>query len=158
MRFPVTIRHRSAQAKIYAPGKKFPHYRIAYPVAGKRQMRTFPTYTAARKAAKRIVRDLAKGSQATALTAKQSRDALAALQQLENFHQSTGRHVSLLAAVSEFAEVAKKLHGHTLNQAVTGYLRTEVNIGRKDIKQAVQEFLDSSTPLTCAAEGQRAQL
>jgi len=41
VRFPVTIRHRSSKAKIYAPGGKFAYYRVAYAVAGKRRMQTF---------------------------------------------------------------------------------------------------------------------
>jgi len=67
-------------------------------------MQTFPAYSDAREAAERIVRELANGSQAAALTATQSRDALAAFARLQGFYQSTGRRVSLLAAVSEFAE------------------------------------------------------
>lgn len=123
MRFPVTIRHRTSTAKIYAPGGKFKYYRVAYTTAGKRRMQTFATYSAAKVAAERIVRDAANGSQAAAFSASQSRDALAALQSLESFRQSTGRAVSLLAAVREFVEAAGKLHGRSLDEAVTGYLR-----------------------------------
>ncbi len=158
MRFPVTIRHRTSTAKIYAPSGKFAYYRLAYSVAGKRRMQTFPAYTAAREAAERVVRELANGSQAAALTATQSRDALAAFERLQGFYQSTGRRVSLLAAVSEFAEAASKLHGRTMGEAVTGYLRTVANIGRKDIKEAVEEFLRADAPRTKASDGQRAQL
>jgi len=121
VRFPVTIRHRSSTAKIYRPAGKFAYYRVAYAVAGKRRMQTFAAYSDAKAAAERIVRDAANGSQAAALSASQSRDALAALQSLESFRQSTGRAVSLLAAVREFVEAAGKLHGRSLDEAVTGY-------------------------------------
>ena len=144
--FPVTIRHRSAKAKIYGPSKKFPYYRVAYTVAGKRQMRPFKAYPEAKAAAERIVRDLSSGSQS------------AALERLESLHQSTGRRVSLLAAVSEFVEVTGKLGGRSLNEAVDGYLRTIVTVKRCDIKAAVEEFLMASKPLTKAVDGQRAQL
>ena len=88
VRFPVTIRHRSSKAKIYRPAGKFNYYRVAYTTAGKRRMQTFAAYSAAKAAAaERIVRDAANGSQAAALTASQSRDALAALQSLESFRQ-----------------------------------------------------------------------
>jgi integrase len=50
------------------------------------------------------------------------------------------------------------LRGRTLGEAVTGYLRTVANVGRKDIKEVVAEFLKSTAPLTRAADGQRAQL
>ncbi len=158
MRFPVTIRHRTSTAKIYAPGGKFAYYRLAYSVSGKRRMQTFTTYTDAREAAERIVRELANGSQAAALTATQSRDALAAFERLQAFYVSTGRRVSLLAFVSEYVEAAGKLHGRTLGEAVTGYLRTVANVGRKDIKEAVEEFLQADAPRTKASNGQRAQI
>ena len=51
-----------------------------------------------------------------------------------------------------------KLHGHTLDEAATGFLRTIVNVKRKDIAEAVAEFLLADAPRTKAAEGQRAQL
>jgi glyoxylate carboligase len=67
VRFPVTIRHRTSKAKIYAPGGKFAYYRLAYTTAGKRRMQTFAAYSDAKAAAERIVRELANGSQAAAL-------------------------------------------------------------------------------------------
>jgi integrase len=158
VRFPVTIRHRSGKAKIYRPAGKFNYYRVAFTVAGKRRMQTFANYPDAKAAAERIVRDTASGSQAAALTASQSRDALAALQSLASFRQSTGRAVSLLAAVREFVEAAGKLHGRSLDEAVAGYLRIVVSVKRKDIKEAVAEFLQADAPRTKAAEGQRSQL
>ena len=54
MKFPVTIRHRSSKAKIYAPGGKFVYCRIAYSTAGKRRMQTFANYSAAREAAAKL--------------------------------------------------------------------------------------------------------
>ena len=158
MRFPVTIRHRTSQAKIYAPGGKFAYYRLAYTVAGKRRMQTFAAYSAAKAAAERIVRDTASGSQAAALSASQSRDALAALQSLESFRVATGRRVSLLAAVNVFVESSTKLGGRSMGEAVAGYLRTVVSVTRKDIGEAVTEFLQAEEPRTKAKEGQRAQL
>ena len=158
VRFPVTIRHRTSTAKIYAPGGKFAYYRLAYSTAGKRRMQTFTTYSDAREAAERVVRELANGSQAAGLTATQSRDALVAFERLQGFYQSTGRRVSLLAAVSEFVEASAKLNGRTMGEAVEGYLRTVASVSRKDIKEAVAEFLQADAPRTKAAAGQRAQL
>ncbi len=100
MRFPVTIRHRNSTAKIYAPGGKFAYYRLAYTTAGKRRMQTFANYSAAKAAAARIVRDLADGSQAVALNAMQSRDALAA------FAPKTRNHYR--AAVGQFLRWAAR--------------------------------------------------
>jgi integrase len=158
VRFPVTIRHRTSKAKIYAPGGNFAYYRLAYITAGKRRMQTFAAYSDAKAAAERIVRELANGSQAAALNATQSRDALAALERLQGFYQASGRRVSLLAAVSDFVEASTKLNGRTLNEAVTGYLRTVANVTRKSINEAVADFLLADAPRIKAAEGQRAQL
>jgi len=158
VRFPVTIRHRTSKAKIYAPAGKFAYYRVAYATAGKRKMQTFAAYSDAKAAAERIVRELANGSQAAALTATQSRDALAAFERLQGFYQASGRRISLLAVVSDFVEAAGKLNGRTLSEAVTGYLRTVVTVKRKDLGEAVAEFLQAEELRTKAKDGQRAQL
>ncbi|MBM3841112.1 MAG: hypothetical protein FJ398_24785 [Verrucomicrobia bacterium] len=158
MKFPVTIRHRSSEAKIYAPAKNFGYYRVSYTVAGKRRMQTFVLYSEARQAAERAVRELASGSQATALTANQSRDALAALQKLDSFRQSSGKRVSLLAAVSEFVEATSKLSGLTISEAAERYLNIVANVKRKDVREAVEEFIQADEPRTRASEGQRSQL
>lgn len=83
---------------------------------------------------------------------------LAALQQLEAFRVSTGRRVSLLGAVSEFTEAAGKLHGRPLGEAVEGYLRTVASVKRKDVLEAVNEFIETNAPRTHSANGQRAQI
>ena len=121
MRFPVTIRHRANKVKIYAPAGEFAYYRLAYTVAGKRRMQTFAAYSDARQAGERIVRELANGSQAAALSASQSRDAIAAYERLESFRQKTGLKISLLSAVSQHCEAAGKLNGRTVAEAVDGY-------------------------------------
>jgi hypothetical protein len=118
LRFPETIRYRRIEATIYGRKPTYPFCRVAYYVAGKRQLRNFKTYQEAKDEAERKIREIADGSQAAALNANQSRDALAALQRLETLRQTTGRRVSLLAAVSEFAEAVDKLHGGTLAEAV----------------------------------------
>jgi integrase len=158
VKFPVTIRHRTSKAKIYAPGGKFAYYRLAYATAGKRRMQTFANYSDAKSAAERIVRELANGSQAAALNATQSRDALAAFERLQGFYQASGRRVSLLAAVSEFVEASAQLGGRALGEAVTGYLRSVVSVKRIDIGEAVKEFLLTDEPRTKAVNGQRPQL
>jgi integrase len=158
VKFPVTIRHRDSKAKIYAPGGTFAYYRLAYTTAGKRRMQTFANYSDAKAAAERIVRELANGSQAAALTASQSRDALVALQRLESFRQSTGRKVSLLEAVSGFVESVLKLNGRSLDEAIAGFLRTEVSVKRKDIAEAVEDFLTERKHKAEAKDGKRAQL
>ena len=160
VKFPKRIRHRGkVLATIYAKCKGRASYRLAWQVAGQRKMASFATYALAKHHADTLVKNLAKGSQVTALHPAQARDALAAFGRLADYYAATGRRVSLLGAVSEFVEVCGKLpDGRTLDEAVTGYLGTVATVQRKDIKVAVSDFLLAATPRTKAAEGQRAQL
>ncbi|MBI3416480.1 MAG: hypothetical protein HY043_14385 [Verrucomicrobia bacterium] len=158
MKFPKVIRHRRIEAKIYGKSRSYPFYRLAYYVTGTRRIRHFSTYGEAKTEGERIVRELANGSQAAALSASQSRDALAALERLEAFRQSTGRRVSLLSVVAEFVEASAKLRGRSLTEAVHGYLSTVATVKRKDIREAVEEFTESRKHKSEAKDGKRAQL
>ena len=159
MKYPKRIRFRGkVLATIYGKCKGRDSYRVAWQVAGQRRMASFPSYSLAKRHADKLVKDLASGSQVTALQPAQARDALAALERLADFYRATGRRVSLLVAASEFVEASAKLNGRTLGEAVTGYLRNVASVKRKDIGEAVTEFLQSEEPRTKAGEGQRAQL
>ena len=159
MTFPKRIKHRGrVLATIYGKSRSYPLYRVSWTASGRRMMQAFRTYSEARKHANNKKTELAQGSAAAALTAGQARDALAAFERLQSFYQSTGRRVSLLAAVSQFAEAAGKLDGRTLDEAVEGYLRTVVSVRRKDIKEAVEEFIKAEERRTKASDGQRAQV
>lgn len=159
VKFPKRIKHRGqVLATIYARCKGRDSYRVSWQVLGKRQMASFRTYSEAKRRADKLVADLAKGSQVTALHPAQARDALAALERLADFYRATGRRVSLLAGISEFVEASAKLNGRTLGEAVTGYLRNVASVKRKDIGEAVTEFLQADAPRTKASNGQRAQL
>ena len=159
VKFPKRIKHRGrVLATIYGKSKGRDSYHVAWQVAGQRRMASFPSYSLAKRHADGLVKDLAKGSQVTALHPAQARDALAALERLADFYRATGRRVSLLSAVSEFVEASGKLGGRTMGEAVEGYLRTVASVKRKDIKEAVAEYLQADAPRTRAADGQRAQM
>jgi hypothetical protein len=158
VRFPKVIRYRRIEATIYGKRPKYPFYRLTYYVAGKRVTRHFKSYSEAKAEAERKIREIAAGSQAAALTGEQSRDALAALQRLENFRESTGRRFSLLATASEFVEALGKLKGRSLDEAVEGYLQIVATVRRKDIAEAVEEFLEGRKHKAEAKDGKRAQL
>ena len=158
MKFPKIIRHRKAEVTIYGKKPNYPFYRIAYRVAGKRHLRNYSKYGEALQEAEKKVRELADGSQAAALTAVQSRDALTAFEMLDAFQRSIGRRVSLSAAISEFVEVSKKLGERTVREAVDGFIKTVATVARKDISEAVNEFLQAAEGRTKANEGQRSQL
>ena len=158
VRFPKVIRFRRVEATIYGRTEKYQFYRLAYYVAGKRMARSFKSYTEAKTEAERLVREIADGSQAAALTGGQARDALAALERLETFRQSTDRRFSLLAAVSDYVGALEKLNGRSLAEAVEGFVQTVAAVRRKDVAEAVEEFLDGRRHKAEAKDGKRAQL
>jgi len=142
VKYPKRLRHRG-KGKVWATIYKRPGYYRLYwraRVDGKprSQFQDFPTYSAAKRKGDKVVADLAKGSQAAALSPGQARDALAALERVQGFYVSTGRRVSLLAGISEYCEAAAKLHGRTLGEAVEGYLSTVASVKRKDLVEAVE--------------------
>jgi hypothetical protein len=92
VKWPKRIKHRGkVLASIYRKTKNYPFYRLAYYSAGQRRLLSFGTYSEAKTKAEGLVKDLAKGSQAAALTARQASDALAAFQRLEAFRICDGR-------------------------------------------------------------------
>ena len=159
VKFPKRLKYRGrVLATIYAKCNGRISYRVAWYVGGQRRMASFPSYSLAKTHADGLVKGLAKGSLVTALHPVQARDALASLERLTEITRSTGRQVSLLAAVSEFADAAAKLNGRTMSEAVEGYLRTVANVKRKDIGEAVVEFLKTLESRTKTHDGRRAQL
>lgn len=151
------MRHRKAECKIYGKKPDYPFYRVAWYVTGQRRVKQFATYSKAKDFADALVKDLAKGSQSTALAPTQATDALAAVERLKAFYQQTGRSVSLLRAVSEYVDAARVLNGHTLAEAVEGFMANVVTVKRKDLAEAVEEFIQADEPRTKSANGQRAQ-
>ena len=159
VKFPKRIKHRGrVLATVYGKSKGRDSYRVAWHVAGQRRMASFKTYSLAKTHADKLVEDLHKGSTVTALSPSQACDALVALERLQGFYQKTGRRISLLAAVSVCVEAMIKLGERTLDEAVTGFLSNVASVKRKDIGEAVTDFLLADEPRTKAATGQRAQL
>ena len=158
MKFPVVIRHRGEKAKIYGKTPAYPFYRLAYKAAGQRHVRSFKTYSEARQEGDRVVRDLAQGSQAAALTTGQAADAMTALELLQGFRQQTGRNVSLKRAIADYVEAARQLNGRTLAEAIEGYLSSVATVKRKDIAVAVEEFCEARKSKGVAEPGRRSAL
>jgi integrase len=158
VRFPKKISYHKVEATIYGKKASYPFYRLTYYVAGKRVTRSFKTYTEAKTEAEAKVRDIAKGSQAAALTGAQARDTLAAHQRLENFRQATGRRYSILGAVSEFVEILEKLNGRSPTEAIEGFLQTVATVKPKDVEEAVEEFIASRKHMAEEQNGKRSQL
>ena len=161
-KWPKRVKYRKkVLAKIYHPCRGQDSYRVTWYAAGKRQMKSFPTYAGqggAHKFAEELVKELANNSQAVMLAPAQASDALAAIERLRTFYQTTGRKVSLLAAVSEYCEAAAKLPGRTLTEAVEGFSRTVATVKRQDLAAAIKEFIATEEPRTKSNNGERAQL
>jgi integrase len=161
-KWPKKVKHRKqVLAKIYRPCEGRDSYRVAWKAGGKRMMKSFHTYGGtggALEYAEELVKELAKGSRATALTPKQADEALAAIDRLEAYRRSTGRTVSLLRAVSVFCDAEGKLQGHSVDEAVDGYLSTVATVKRMDIAEAAEQFIAARKPKTVAKPGKRPQL
>jgi len=96
MKYAVKVKHRGqVLAKIYKPGQGYSSYRVAWKSASRRIMKAFPRYSAAKRHADSIAKDLAAGGQLSALTASQATDAITALRCLQRFYEDTGSRISL---------------------------------------------------------------
>jgi hypothetical protein len=71
---------------------------------------------------------------------------------------AVGRRISLFGAVSVFVEAAIKLGERPVNEAVEGFLRTVAVGKRKNISQAVEDFINAEESRTLSENGKRAQL
>ena len=161
-KWPKRVKHRNkVLAKIYRPCRGRDSYRMTWYAAGKRQMKSFPTYAGkggAKEFAEALVKELARNSQAVLLTPAQASDALAAFERLGTFYQTTGRKVSLLASVSAYCEAAARVPGRTLAEVVEGFNRTVAAVKRQDLAAAIEQFITAEEPRTQSSNGQRAQL
>ena len=159
MTFPVTIEHYDQRAKIYRPAKNFAFYRVAFKVAGKRRMLTFGTYTEAKTAAEEKVKELHKGQQSSALTAKQAQDALTVRDMLAAYRQETGKQVSIVELTGNYLSAVKQLpKGCSLTEAIRVYLQGIAAVQRKPLSEAVKEFCDARRPKGVSQDGKRSVL
>ena len=157
MKFPKHLKYRNrVLARIY--GKTASHdYQLYWRINRKSRIREFRTYADAKREGDKLVAELAKGSEVTALTPKQASDALAALQRLDGFYQSIGKRVSLLAGISEYCEAAAKLRGHTLCEAIDRFNATVAVVQRKALTEAVTEFIEGRKHLAEEKDGKRSK-
>lgn len=104
-RWPLKVRHRKngpVLARVYSPCEGRESYRVAWPAAGRRQMRSFPRFAGiggARESAENLTAELTQGSQVPFLSPKQAQDALAIRDLLADLQMETGRRVSAVEAV-----------------------------------------------------------
>jgi len=159
VKFPVTVEHYHHRAKIYRPAKGFPFYRVAFKVAGKRRMLTFGTYGEAKKAAEDKVKELHKGQQSSALTAKQAQDALTVRDMLDAYRQETGKTVSVVELTGNYISAVKQLpKGCSLLEAVRVYRQSIAAVQRKPLAEAAKEFCDARRLKGVSIDGKRSVL
>jgi len=156
VKFPVTVEYYDQRAKIYTPAKGFPFYRVAFRVAGKRRMLTFATYGEAKKAAEDKVKELHKGQQSSALTAKQAQDALTVFEMLTTFRQETGKIVSVVEMTGNYISAVKQLPKDcSLPEAVRVYCQSISTVQRKPLADAVIAFCAERKPKTVVQPGKK---
>jgi len=159
MKFPVKVTFRKAEAKIYGKSESYPFYRLCYYAAGKRHVRSFSTYSAARAEAEAKVREIADGNQAIGLSAKEATAALSIRDALDAFRRETGRTLTALEAVTSYLDAAKLLPaGCNLTDAVRTYSKSFATIKPKLIADAAEEFIAMRKPQAQAADGKRSRL
>jgi len=157
--FPVTVEYYDQRAKVYAPAKNFPFYRVAFKVAGKRRMLTFGSYSEAKEAAEAKVKELHKGQQSSALTAKQAQDALTVRDMLTAYRQETGKVVSTVEMTGNYLSAVKQLpKGCSLLEAVRVYRQSIAAVQRKPLAVAVTEFCAARSPKAVSQDGKRPTL
>jgi integrase len=157
--FPVKVEYYDQRAKIYRPASNFPFYRVAFKVAGKRRMLTFGSYGEAKTAAEAKVKELHKGQQSSALTAKQAQDAITVRDMLAGYRQETGNLVSLVEMTGSYLAAVKQLpKGCSLLEAVRVYRQSIAAVLRKPLAEAVKEFCDARRPKGVPVDGKRSVL
>ena len=103
------------------------------------------------------MREPASKSQATALTASQFRDALAAFERLDGYFKAKGNRVSLDPAVGDYLDTVGRLNV-PLSVAVTGYLSTKATVKRVNLAAAVKAFVGEREAEMKLVNGKRPEL
>jgi integrase len=161
VKFPKKIKHRGkVLAKIYRSSGRA-GYRVSWSAGGERQLRSFSRYAGsggAAQFAENLVKQLAAGSDAARLSHEEARETLAIRDAIESFRHSTGREISASQAIIEYLDARRRLGEHSLEAAVSGFLRTVAVVQRKPLADAVEEFNAARTARTIAKPGKRPSL
>ena len=171
MKWPYKVRHRKngpILARIYKPKapttaqpKPYPFYRVLWVAAGKRMAKTFRRFAGeggAKEFAERHVKELAAGSQVTALTPGEARGALAARDALAAYKRETGREITFVQAITEYIAARRIAGKRPLTEVATGFMGNVATVKRMDLSAAVEEFITARETKTKTKDGRRAQL
>ncbi|MCW5553050.1 MAG: site-specific integrase [Verrucomicrobiae bacterium] len=158
-KWPKKLKHRGkVLVRVYRPCSGRDSYRVAWHGEGRRMMKSFASFSGkggALEYAEKLLTELARHSKVALLTPGQATDALAAIERLNGLYQRTGKRVSLLGAVSAFADATARLGERELHECVEGFLKNVVTVQRKDLAEAVSEFLAGRKHLVESKDGKR---
>jgi integrase len=157
VKFPYHIKNRGRTlVTIYGKSTNYPLYRVAWTVGGKRQMKAFPTFKAAKAHGEGLKKDLAKGKATTLLTPGQAADAIAGLEILQRHFVATGKRFTIAESVAGFCDAVARLGEHPLGEAVERFLSTEAVVQRTLLDKAVKDFIEGRKHLGVPTkEGER---
>ncbi|NLH74525.1 MAG: hypothetical protein GX456_15860 [Verrucomicrobia bacterium] len=142
MKFPVKLRKRRAEVRIYGRTAAYPSYRVAFYAAGKRVVESFKKYSDALHAARTVLDELCRGAESRALTPREVTDMLGIRDLLAELHAATGRKMSASQVVSEYVEAAKLLgDGESVVNVVKQYLRVMAKLKPMRLDEAVKSFV-----------------
>ena len=159
MKFPLIVPFRKFTATIYGKSAAYPFYRMAVTVAGKRIVRSFRTFTEAKREAKAKMRQMAKGNVAAGLSAKESADAMAIREAIAAFYRDTGRKLSAIEVVTTCLDSLRLLPPNVpLGEAVRTFCQSIATVQRKPLAVAVKEFCDARRPKGVSVDGKRSVL
>jgi hypothetical protein len=161
VKWPKPVKHRNKVfAKIYRKSDAHQFYRAVYAVDGKRMMKSFARYSGdnvAKKWAEEKAAELAKGSREPSLNNRQANDALATIRALQRFYEVPGS-ASHFKRESPRIVAPSKGRAHTSSpECVERFLATVAVVKRKDIAEAVADFIDGRKHLAEAKDGKRSK-
>ena len=120
--------------------------------AGKSIFRAFPSYTKAKTAAEKIVRDLASDSAEPSLSTKEIRDALAARDVLAAHFRATGRQFTVIQALSVALEADKIMEGGPVLEALQRFKESLGTVRPITVEDTIAEFLSGREAKTQASQ------
>jgi integrase len=149
----VKVRYRKGPAvTVYRKTAKYPFYRIAYKADGRRLVRSFQTYAAARREAEAKARELHAGNAVGASLPRAAAHAYTfALRKLADLARDLAASctdpaapafpVSLEDAITEYVEAKRALGPAPLVEAVRAHLARAGSVRRVKLADAAAEFL-----------------
>ena len=144
-RWPVRVKRGNSTVTIYKAdrkknGRMYREFKLAYyNEIGKRTLRSFNSFKAARKAADNVNVSLMKGEVKSLVLSND--DEVVYLRALKVL-KSTGTGLDL--AAHQFAELVKVLGGASLLEAARYYIRRHpTKLPRKTVQEVVEEFIGS---------------